>query len=230
MNQTNNGEKYGVLQYAHPHAYELAGRTLTFADGQGSAYTLAFTDTHTVRFTAPGVNELSQYEAEKLDESTYLVAFGLVFRAAVIDTASGCAAFTGEAKGEYVLCRTAEAAEQKFALTDEMTGTYVRWVYGCDRSIVNEHIGGGKCRCAWSPRQEIVRTVPVTEIRLKDSFYLVELNSSFPRGVDFPSSYTRNLMVQNYDKMEFVGCMYSPTTNQTLMTGGYGLDPATQKI
>lgn len=229
MNQTNNGAKYGVTQYAHPHAYELSKKTLTFADGQGNAYTLEFRDTHTVRFTAPGVNELSQYEAAKLDGTTYLVAFGLVFRAAVIDTETGCAAFTTEEKGGYVLC-TAEGAEQKFALTDEMTDTYVRWVYGCDRSIVNEHIGGGKCRCAWSPRQEIVRTVPVTEIRLKDSFYLVELNSSFPRNVDFPSSYTRNVMVQNYDKMEFVGCIYSPTTNQTFMTGGYGLDPATQKI
>jgi len=230
MNQTNSGEKYGVSQYAHPHAYELSGKTLTFADEKGNPYTLEFADTHTVRFIAPGVNELSQYEAAKLDADTYLVAFGLIFRAAVIDMEAGCAAFTKEEKGEYILCRSAEAAALQFAPTDEMEGTYVRWVYGCDRSLLNEHVGGGKCRCAWSPLQEVVRTVPVTEIKLKDSFYLVEINGSFPRNVDFPSSYTRNIMVQNYDKMEFVGCLYSPTTNQTFMTGGYGLDPATLKI
>lgn len=229
MNQTNNGAKYGITQYAHPHAFEFAGRTLSFHDEKGNDYVLEFLDTHTLRYRAPGINELSQYEAVKLDAVTYLISFGLVFRAVVLDMETGCAAFTKEEKGEYVFCY-GNVSEQKFSYTDEMTGTKVRWVYGCDRSMLNEHIGEGKCRCAWSPRQDIMRTVPVTEIKLKHGFYLVEINSTFPRNTDFPSSFTRTLMVQNYDKMEFVGCMYSPTTNQTIMTGGYGLAPDTAQI
>ena len=111
-----------------------------------------------------------------------------------------------------------------------MAGTYVRWVFGCDRFLLNEYLEDGQCRCIWSPRTEKERTVKATYIHIKDGIYRVELNGTSPFHTDFPQGASRMVFLQDYDKMIFAGCLNSPVTNENTMVAGYGLAPETTNI
>ncbi|MBQ4040643.1 MAG: MoaF N-terminal domain-containing protein [Oscillospiraceae bacterium] len=229
MNRTHDGKNYGISQYARPKSFELAGKTLRFEDAAGNKFEFEFLDKHTLNFTADEKAELSQYEAVKLTADVFFVSFGIKFKAAVIDVSAGLAAVSGAA-GEYIFLRKENSAAEFYDYTDNMIGTYVRWVFGCDRFLLNEYLEDGKCSCVWSPRTERKRIIKASYIHIKDGIYLVELNGTSPFYTDIPQGMSRMVLLQNYDQMTFVGCLNSPVTNESITVGGYGLAPETGNI
>lgn len=225
MNKANCGEKYGITQYARAHSYELAGKTLMYTDDTGNNYVLEFIDKTTVNYTKNDVSEMSQYEAQKINASVFLVSFGLVFRAAVIDIKNGIAVFTNDVAGEFVFCKASNCTGNLPTETEDMTGTFVKWVFGYNRYLLNTYLEDKKCKCVWSPREDRPRTIPATYIKVGEGLYLVELNSTSPFYTDFTQGFSRMLMLQDYDRMSFIGAFHSPATNETIMVSGYGLDP-----
>ena len=226
MNKTHDGKNYGIAQYVRPHSFELAGKSFTFYAEDGRKFGFDFVDKRAVNYTEDGVTELSQYEAVKLTKDIFLVQFGIKFKAAVIDIAEKRAAVTA-AVGEYVFLKGENADGAFYGYTDDMTGTKVRWIFGCDRFLLNEYLEDGKCRITWSPRTERERTVRASYIHIKDGVYLVELNGTSPFYTDFPQGFSRMVLLQDYDKMSFVGTLNSPVTNERVLVSGYGLAPET---
>jgi len=227
MNLSNRAEQLGAAQYRRPLNYDLAGKTLTLTAPDGEQAELFFRDRTTVVATVEGEKEISQYEVTKLDPETYFVSYGLTFRAAVLELEMGIAALSGKEPGTYSFFHIGDSAAELPQLTDEMTGTYVRWVFGCERYMLHEYNGDGTCRCIWSPRTDRARMVPATYIKVKQGVYLVELNRTSPFYTDFPQGFSRVVMLQDYERVSFVGAMDSPATNVTVSVSGYGLDPDT---
>lgn len=230
MYKSNNGNHYGFTQYARPHSFELVGKKLAFVSEDNTKYSFDFIDKTTVNYEHSGNDELSQYEAVKISADIFFISFGLKFRAMVYDSSTGLAAITCESPGEYVFCRAEGSANPLYARTEDMTGTAVRWVFGCDRYLLHEYLADGKCRCTWSPRTERTRLIPATYIHIKDGVYFVELNSTSPFNTDFPQDASRIVMLQDYDGMLFVGAANAPIRNDTVMVAGYGLAPETDNI
>ena len=229
MNKTHDGKNYGISQYAKPKCFELAGKKLCFKDAFGTDYKFDFLDKTSLEYTATGATELSQYEAVKLTPDIYLIVFGLRFNALVVDAAENLAAVT-DSVGEYIFLRGENSDAEFYDYTEEMTDTYVRWVFGCDRFMINQYLGDRRCACTWSRRTDRERIIKSTHVRIKDGIYLVELNGTSPFYTDFPQGASRMVFLQNYDQMTFVGCLNSPVTNEHTMVAGYGLAPETDNI
>ena len=223
MNKTHDGKNYGMTQYRWPHDFELAGRTLTLRSDKNT-YQLAFQDKEFIE--CDGV--LSQYEALKLDADLHVVFFGETITTAVLDLARGTAAIsTGEA-GQYDFCRIdgfGDGSAELPAYTDEMTGTEVRWYFGCERFMEHSYLADGKCRCVWSPRTDRPRTTPASYIKLSDGKYLVELNRCSPLHTDMPQGFSKIVLAQDWAHMLTVGCIYSPILNEFRLVSGYAMEP-----
>ena len=222
MNKTHDGKNYGMTQYCWPHDFELAGRTLTLRS-DFAAYQLAFQDKEFI--DCDGV--LSQYEALKLDADTHVVFFGETITTAVLDLARGTAVISTGENGAYDFCRVdgfGGDAELP-AYTDEMTGTEVRWYFGCDRFMQHSYLADGKCRCVWSPRTDRPRTAPASYVKLSEGKYLVELNRCSPLHTDMPQGFSKIVLVQDWLHLLTVGCIYSPILNEFRLISGYAMEP-----
>ena len=222
MNITHNGENYGATQYRWALDFELAGRTFTITSEQGS-HILAFQDREFV--DCDGV--LSQYEALKLESDLHAVFFGETLTVAVLDLGRGTAVISAGEKGCYEFCRIGgfDGGAPLPGYTDEMTGTHVRWTIGCGRYIEHEYLADGKCRSVWSPRTDQPRTLPACFVKLADGLYLTEVNGTSPFHTDLPQGYSRVVMVQDYEHLLTVGCIYSPRLNDFRLISGYGMEP-----
>ena len=223
MNMTNDGSRYGLTQYRWPFDFELAGRTLTLSAGERD-YRLEFQDREFV--TCDGV--LSQYQALKLGGEVHFAVFGETLAAAVLDFGQGVAVFRPDGAAEWVSCRIAGCGDGTAPLperTDEMTGTHVKWVFGCGRWIEHEYLPEGRCRCVWSPRADRARTWPAQCVKLGGGRYLAEVDGTSPFRTDTPQGYSTLILVQDYDRLLTVGCIYSPTLNDFQMISGYALEP-----
>ena len=225
MNMTNDGKGYGLTQYRWPLDYELAGRTLTLRAGE-RAYQLAFQDKEFV--DCGGV--LSQYQALKLDGDTHFAVFGETLAAAVLDLARGTAALKPDGAADWVFCRIdgfdeGDGTAPLPALTGEMAGTHGKWVFGCERFIELEYLPEGRCRCVWSPRTDRARTWPAQCVKLGEGRYLAEIDGTSPFRTDMPQGFSKLILVQDYDRLLAVGCIYSPTLNEFQMISGYGMEP-----
>ena len=150
MNRTHDGKNYGISQYARPKSFELAGKLFSFEDVAGNKATLEFRDKSYIVYNGDGKSEMSPYEAVKLTSDVFFVRFGIKFKAAIIDVSKGLAALSADA-GEYVFLREENSDGEFYNYTENMAGTYVRWVFGCDRFLLNEYLEDGQCRCIWSP-------------------------------------------------------------------------------
>ncbi len=222
MNKTNDGSRYGITQYRWPLDYELAGREFTLRS-EKAEYRLRFQDRE---FTeCNGV--LSQYEALKIDDDTHIVFFGETISTAVLDLKNGTAAVGGD-DGKYDFCLV-EGFAASAALpgyTDEMTGTHVRWYFGSGRYLEHEYTESGKCRCTWSPRTERPRTRDAVCVKISEGKYLTEINGTSPFRTDMPQGFSKLILLQDYDKLMTVGCIYSPVLNEFRLISGYAMDPA----
>ena len=220
MNKTHDGKNYGMTQYCWPHDFELAGRTILLRSDTRT-YELCFQDREFIE--CGGV--LSQYEALKLDSDLHVIFFGETITTAVLDLALGTAAISTDETGTYDFCRV-DGFDGSAALpsyTDEMTGTRVRWFFGCRRFMEHEYLDGGKCRCGWSPCADRARVAPATYIKLSEGKYLVELNRCSPRNTDMPQGYSKIVLVQDWMHLLTVGCIYNPMVNEFLPVSGYAM-------
>ena len=140
MNKTHDGKNYGMTQYCWPHDFELAGRTITLRSDAHS-YVLRFQDREFIE--CGGV--LSQYEALKLDSDLHVVFFGETITTAVLDLAGGTAVISIGESGQYDFCRVDgfDGSAELPSYTDEMTGTHVRWYFGCERYMEHEYLPDG---------------------------------------------------------------------------------------
>ncbi|MBR4742854.1 MAG: hypothetical protein IK082_01540, partial [Oscillospiraceae bacterium] len=174
-----------------------------------------------------GVTEesLSQYEALKLDNDTHIVFFGDYITVAVLDLANGSAVIS-DGKGEaYDFCGI-DGFERRGLIpsyTDEMTDTRVKWFFGFERYLENTYHGDGTCTCVWSPRTNKPRKVPARYIRIKDATYLCQLDSTSPFRTDIPQGFSKIVMLQTYDRLLTVGCIYSPVLNEWKLVSGYAM-------
>ena len=227
MNKTHDGARYGFTQYCYPKDYELSGKSYTLRSGE-KTYQLDFIDRTFIEFS-DGVTEesLSQYEALKLDDSTHIAFFGDYITVAVFDFVNGCAVIS-DGKGEaYDFC-TIEGrydGAEKPSYTDGMTGTRVRWFFGNGRYLENEYHADGTGTCVWSPRTNRPRRVPAKYIRVTPAVYLCQLDGTSPFRTDIPQGYSKIVMLQNYDSLQTVGCVYSPVLNEWKLISGYAMPP-----
>ena len=222
MNKTHDGSNYGMTQYRWALDFELAGRAFVLR-AENAVYELAFQDKEFIECN--GV--LSQYEALKLDADLHVVFFGETVTAAVLDLARGTAVISAAEPGKYDFCRIdgIDTTVELPAYTDEMTGTHVRWYFGCERFMEHEYLADGKCRCVWSPRTDRPRLAPASYVRLSDSKYLVELNRCSPLHTDMPQGFSRIILVQDWQRLLTVGCIYSPVLNEFRLVSGYAMEP-----
>lgn len=222
MNKTHDGSNYGMTQYRWALDYELAGRAFVLR-AENAVYELAFQDKEFV--DCNGV--LSQYEALKLDADLHVVFFGETVTAAVLDLARGTAVISAAEQGQYDFCRIDgfDTGAELPAYTDAMTGTHVRWFFGCERFMEHEYLADGKCRCVWSPRIDRPRLAPASYVRLSDSKYLVELNRCSPLHTDMPQGFSKIILLQDWQRLLTVGCIYSPVLNEFRLVSGYAMEP-----
>ena len=222
MNWTNDGSRYGLSQYRWPLDFELAGRTLTLRAGERT-HRLAFQDREFV--DCDGV--LSRYEALKPGSDSHFVVFGETLAYAVLDLGGGTALLKPDGAEDFAFCRIDGVGGNAPlpAETQEMTGTQVRWCFGCGRFVEHTYLDGGRCRCVWSPRTDRERDWPARYVKLAEGRYLVEVNGTSPFRTDMPQSYSRLVLVQDYDRLLTVGCVYSPVLNDFQMLSGYAAEP-----
>ncbi len=225
MNKTHDGKNYGMTQYRWALDYELAGRSFTLRS-ENAVYQLGFQDREFIE--CGGV--LSQYEALKLDSDLHVVFFGETITAAVLDLASGTAVISTDEKGQYDFCRVDgfDADVPLPAYTDEMSGTEVRWYFGCGRFMEHSYLTDGMCRCVWSPRTDRPRNLPATYIKLSEGKYLVELNRCSPLHSDMPQGFSRIILVQDWMHLLTVGSIYNPRINEFRLVSGYAMPPGTE--
>lgn len=222
MNMTNDGSRYGFTQYRWPLDFELAGQTMTLCSDTAE-YRLHFQDREFIE--CDGV--LSQYEALKLSDDTHVVFFGETITTAVLCLKSGTAVISTGGDGAYDFCRIAgaDASDALPAYTDEMTDTHVRWYFGNGRYLEHRYLEAGKCESVWSPRTDRVRTIPACYIKLSEAVYLVELNHTPPFRTDMPQGFSKTVLVQDFDRLLTVGCIYSPLLNEFRLISGYAMEP-----
>jgi hypothetical protein len=225
MNHANNGDRYGFSQYRFPLSYQLKGCRFDLTDTNGAKYALYFADSQFMTFSSGHSEpELSAYQCLKLDDDTYFVSYGATLHTAVIDLSNGLAALIGEKENNYVFCTASGFPDGKIApsFTDEMTGTAVRWVFGCNRYIKQIYCGENTCRCSWSPFDDKYRDAPTTYIKIKDGIYLCDVRRDPPMGADMPQGYGRLIMLQDFDHMLLVGCTFAAHTNERILVSAYG--------
>ena len=205
-NLSNTGDHLGISQYRFPLNYELVGRQFTISDGTGK---------HHLHFIRKGYMELDgrgrEFEALKLEAATYFVRLG--FDVAVVDLEQGLITliqkdkyFYGRIEGSGEYDWRPGGGEHKDA-GDEMVGTSVAWVLGCDRYVAQEFIKEGICRVSWSPLREATNDHPCKATKIKGPLYLVDIKGWVPYHTCAPILTERVIMLQDYDHLLAVGCV-----------------------
>ena len=210
-NLSNNAEQYGLGQYRFPHNYELRGREITVTGEEGN-HVLVFLNKTEMTFDGAKC----AYEAVKLDPKLFFVRCG--FRFAVIDLKQGLATLIlGK---EYFYGRISDSDE--FPLHsdagDEMTETYLAWVFGCDRYAVHEHFESGKCRVSWAPHPDVKNDLPCKSIKIKKGIYLVDIQGGVPHFVCADILTNRVILLEDYEHMIAVGAVMGGGRTPTLVT------------
>jgi hypothetical protein len=218
-NLANCAEKYGISQYRFPHNYELAGRDFTITAGD-KEYKLAFKCKKNVVFE----DKEYGYECLKLELNTYFVCFGL--NVAVVDVEQ--CLVTLILGDEYIYgnigypdqkcnCGCSQAIHGR--ASDDMVGTNVAWILGCGRFTAQDFYEAGKCRVAWSPRENEPYEQPCKATRIKGPIYLVDIKGRVHQGVCAPFFTNRVVMLQDYDHMMTVGCVIGQGFDPIMISG-----------
>jgi hypothetical protein len=218
-NLANYGEKHGIRQYRFPHNYELAGKDFTIVAGD-KEYHLAF------KCKTKVVIEGKEYAYEclKLERNTYFVCFGL--NVVVVDLEQGLVTLI---LGDEYIYGAIQCAEQKLPCDclqashggagNDMVGTNVAWILGCGRFMVQDFHEEGKCRAAWSPRENEPYEQSCKATKIKGPIYLVDIKGRVRRDVCAPFFTNRVVMLQDYDHMMTVGCVMGKGFDPILISG-----------
>jgi hypothetical protein len=218
-NLANCGEKHGISQYMFAHNYELEGGDFTILAG-GREYKLAFKSRNNVVFEGKEYT----YACLKLELNTYFVCFGL--SVAVIDLEQDLITLI---LGDEYIHGAIGRPDQKGASEspqaghgsagDDMVGTNVAWILGCGRFTTQDFFEAGRCRVAWSPRDNEPYEQPCKATRIKGPIYLVDISGRVRKGVCAPFFTNRVLMLQDYDHMMTVGCVMGRGFDPIMISG-----------
>ena len=192
-NLANNGDHYGIGQYAFPQNFELAGKTvklgghqIVFNCGKGLEYD----------------GQKFAYKCQKLEKDLYFVNFSLC--GLVVDTKTGVATLI---TGDELVSGPMDGSEGAghACSGDEMIGTEVAWVLGCGRFTTQKYTEPGKCVVGWSPREAAEQEMECCSLKVRDSFYLVDIKGEVLRACCVPFFTNRVIMLQDYERMMCVG-------------------------
>jgi hypothetical protein len=218
-NLANCGEKYGISQYRFAHNYELAGKNFNIR-AEDKVFKLAFKCKKNVVFEGKEFT----YECLKLELNTYFVCFGL--NVAVVDLEQCLATLI---LGDEYIYGAIGCPDQKLksdcsqdihgSAGDDMVGTHVAWVLGCGRFTAQDFCEAGKCRVAWSPRENEPYEQPCKATKIKGPIYLVDIKGRVHQGVCAPFFTNRVIMLQDYDHMMTVGCVMGQGFDPILISG-----------
>jgi hypothetical protein len=218
-NLANCGEKYGIGQYRFAHNYEPAGKDFTVAAGDRE-YKLRFKCKTNVALDAKEY----AYECLKLELNTYFVRFGP--NVAVIDLEHGLATlilgteYIHGALGSPGQKRRRRGSQALHGCAgDDMVGTNVAWILGCGRFTAQDFYEAGKCRVAWSPRENDPLEQPCKATRIKGPIYLVDIKGRVHQGVCAPFFTNRVIMLQDYEHMMTVGCVMGRGFDPIMISG-----------
>ena len=216
-NLSNSAEHHGIGQYRFPHNYELVGSGYTIYEGDRKHH-LSFIRKDYMELDGKGC----EYEALKIAAKIYFVRLG--FNVAVVDLEqSSITLIVGET---YFYGKIgspgSSGSSEKSAHTDardEMAGTAVAWVLGCQRYVVHEFLEDGKCRVRWSPKEEEMNDHPYCATKIKEPMYLVDIKGTAPYYVCAPVLTNRFIALQDYDRMLTVGCVMGGGMIPTMISG-----------
>ena len=204
--KANMAEHHGIGQYRYPLNYELAGQTIEVV--AESEYKIEFLCKYNVVFNG----KFMPYECIKCAPKLYFVRMG--FDVAVIDLERNAVTLIVEGN---IVCGTIKGAEGATAHTcpgDEMVGTNVRWVYGCDRYLNQEFVSETIIKASWSPKDEKVAENAYRAVKIGGPYYLVDMKSDILKDVCAPFFTDHVIMVQDYERCMAFGCLF-----------GKGFDP-----
>jgi len=223
MHLANDGAQYGAGQYRFARNYELKGRAFVITSPD-KRFTLSFIGLDKAVFDRGNGGESLDYECLKIEKDTYFLRFGT--NAAVLELAQGLA--TVILPESYVFGVIEQpgqtAAGHVHGYTDEMTGTAVRWILGVGSFTDHVYINDGECNASWSPKESAFALYPAKYVKIKEGLYLVDVTGPVPAGVCAPQGCRRVLVLQDYEHMMLVGCLFCD--DGMLMISGYGEFPA----
>ena len=226
MNLANDGAKYGIDQYRFAQNYDLKSKSFNI-NANGSKYSITFEGCGKLTFVSPEETTNYEYECLKVEDDTYFVSFGA--NVAVLEMTYGLATLVLGKENVFGVIETAgkPASGQLHALTDEMTGTAVCWMMGCNKYANHIYFDNDKCRAAWSPNGDNFTVNPTVYIKIKDGIYLVKVEGAIPDNIGAPPGSNCFISLQDYDHMMFVGCIQSEKAHETV--SGYGEFPEFDK-
>ena len=226
MNLANDGAKYGVDQYRFAHNYDLKSKSFDIKS-DNSKYSITFKGNEKLTFISPSGEETVGYECLKIEDDTYFIDFGT--NVAVLELSKGLATLLLDSETIFGVIEmpNKSSAVEPHAFTDEMTGTAVCWMMGCNKYVNHIYYAGDKCRAAWSPDGESFAVCSSKYIKIKDGIYLVKVEGTIPSGAAAPSGESSFIALQDYDHMMFVGCIKSK--NSSIIVSGYGEFPEFDK-
>lgn len=210
--KANMAEQYGIGQYRYPLNYELVGKTVT-AVADGKEYTLEFACKKNVVFNGAK----TEYECIKCAPGLYFVRVG--FDVAVIDYKNSAVTFIIEGDIVCAAFKGVEGAAAHTCAGDEMVGTKVRWVLGCDRYINQEFTAADKMNVAWSPRDEKVTENAYRAVKIGGPYYLVDMKSDILKDVCAPFFTDHVIAVQDYDRCMTFGVVFGKGFDPIMITG-----------
>ncbi len=232
-NLANDAKQYGIGEYRFAHNYEFAGKTFKIC-ADGKEYTLHFCCEHGLEFNG----EKTEWECEKLEKTMYFVRFGA--NCAAIDLENGLATLVldGEEKPVLGVIDGYEPKEKQAICTDDMVGTFVRWVFGVNRYVNHDycapgkirsawarhtvHIGGGRSfRDGWQPTDADYVEEDAVEVKLGGAYYLVIVDAKMPEGEGYvaPADVKKLVLLEDYDRCMTVGCAFGSEGGPIMMAG-----------
>ncbi len=222
MNFTHDGKNYGFTQYRAPLAFDLYGKEFKLRS-PAAEYTLRFDDKG---FVALG-DDRSYCETLKNSNDLYICVFGEKLSYLVLDLETGIALLKQSPESEMeFLTVDGYTPDALPGSTEEMGGTAVRWNFGCGRYLEHAYHEDGSCTCIWSPREDKRKTFKTAHYyKLRDSFFLVELDAAGPFYTDIPIGYSTLVLLQDYDRLLADGFIYSPALNDCLLVSAYATAP-----
>lgn len=214
-NLANTADKHGIGQYCFARNFELAGSGYVISDGSAE-YKCVFINRETMT-----LNDAEHYyECLKLVNSTYFVRFGT--DVLVLDLEQQMATLILNGKTVCGVPFSSGFRPEGKRHTDagsDMVGTSVSWVLGCGCFVNHDYFTEDKVLVGWSPKSEETEVMPCRAVKIKGAVYLVVVEGGVPDGVCAPAGTSRVIMLQDYDRMIFVGCVTGAGFDPVMISG-----------
>ena len=226
MNLANDGARYGADQYRFAHCYDLKRKTL-MVSADSKNYTIGFAGKEKLTFDSGGSVESYTYECLKIEDDTYFVLFGT--NIAVFELNQGLATLIlpeGYVYGAIQIPGEAISVT-RHSSTEEMIGTAVCWVLGCDKYVNHIYFSADRCRSVVSVQADSFEENSMTCTKIKDGIYLVDIVGPVPESACAPAGSDRMVLLEDYEHMMLVGCIFG--ASPPLMISGHGEFPEFEK-